>query len=91
MKHKILVDLKPAFDGYAGIPQESRLLFACLNELDNIEIEGLLQHGNLYLKPGLKPNIKLTPAKKINKLSRIVISSTPTVQSYFEKIFEKLL
>ena len=90
MKHKILVDLKPAFDGYAGIPQESRLLFACLNELDNIEIEGLLQHGNLYLKPGLKPNIKLTPAKKINKLSRIVISSTPTIQSYFEKIFEKL-
>ena len=39
MKHKILVDLKPAFDGYAGIPQEARLLFACLNELDNIEID----------------------------------------------------
>ena len=26
-KTRILVDLKPAFDGFAGIPQETRLLF----------------------------------------------------------------
>lgn len=90
MKHKILVDLKPAFDGYAGIPQEARLLFACLNELDNMETEGLLQHGKLYLKAGLKPNTKLTSAKKINKLSKVIISTTPSVKSYFNKILESV-
>ena len=30
---KILVDLKPALDGYAGIPQESRLLLKGLNQI----------------------------------------------------------
>lgn len=46
-KVKILADLKPALDGYAGIPEESRLLFHGLRqEAEELDIEGLLQHGN---------------------------------------------
>lgn len=51
MKKRILVDLKPALDGYAGIPQESRLLFLdLLKASDSFETHGLLQHGGDWLK-----------------------------------------
>ncbi|MDD2741552.1 MAG: glycosyltransferase family 1 protein [Rhodocyclaceae bacterium] len=49
-KSKILLDLKPALDGYAGIPQETRLLFAGLCRLQSqFNVEGLLQHGSATL------------------------------------------
>ncbi len=48
---RILVDLKAAFDGYAGIPQEARLLFACLRGLpsDAFQVDGLLQSDGVRL------------------------------------------
>lgn len=47
---KILVDLKPALDGFAGIPQESRLLFKQLITLDTgLDVHGLLQHAGANL------------------------------------------
>ena len=76
MTHKILIDLKPAIDGYAGIPQESRLLFAALSQIKELEVEGLIQHGNQYLASGLKENAITSPAKKINKLGKLIISIT---------------
>lgn len=39
---KVLVDLLPALEGFAGIPQESRLLFKILAQQDNIESAGLI-------------------------------------------------
>lgn len=50
---KILLELRPAFEGHAGIPQETRLLFRGLMQLAGTEVEGLLQSGNLVLSKGL--------------------------------------
>lgn len=56
MKPRLLIDLKPALDGYAGIPQETRLLFNALNQLPDIEADGLIQHGGKQIRANKKPN-----------------------------------
>jgi hypothetical protein len=56
---RVLLDLKPALDGYAGIPQETRLLFAALRKLGRANVEGLIQHGGRRLRGGL-PNQSAT-------------------------------
>lgn len=72
---KLLLDLKPALDGYAGIPQETRLLFWGLSTMQNYEIDGLIQHGSRKLKSAIAPNGNQTVnSRKINRLSRTVIS-----------------
>ena len=71
---KILVDLKPALDGYAGIPQESRLLLKGLNQIDAFDVEGLIQHGERRLRPALLVNTVLSPDKRIDRLSKFVVS-----------------
>ncbi|MEO6172342.1 MAG: glycosyltransferase family 1 protein [Arenimonas sp.] len=74
-KIKILLDLKPAFDGYAGIPQETRLLFRGLRTIASCEVEGLIQHGGLHLRSAIpQKNNKYSNATKINKLSQLVVS-----------------
>ena len=71
----MLVDLKPALDGYAGIPQESRLLFRELVRLGNLDVEGLIQHGGRRLRPGLKPDAsRLSVDKRVDLLSKVVVS-----------------
>jgi glycosyltransferase involved in cell wall biosynthesis len=50
---RVLVDLRPAFDGHSGIPQETRLLFRGLAGLPGVQPVGLLQSGNLVLERGL--------------------------------------
>jgi glycosyltransferase involved in cell wall biosynthesis len=43
-KNKILLELRPAFwEGYAGIPQETRVLYKTLINLKNFETKGFLQ------------------------------------------------
>ena len=72
---RVLVDLKPALDGYAGIPQESRLLFRGLSAIEMLQVEGLIQHGGRRLRPALKFNSKpLSDAQRIDRLSRFVVS-----------------
>ena len=41
-KIRVLLELRPALEGYAGIPQETRLLFRGLSATEGIELEGLL-------------------------------------------------
>ena len=48
--------MRPAFEGFAGIPQEVRLLFKGLSSLSNLEIEGLLQTSHRTLAKGIKRN-----------------------------------
>ncbi|MFZ4759376.1 MAG: hypothetical protein ACOYLX_14545, partial [Burkholderiaceae bacterium] len=50
---KILVEMRPAFDGHAGIPQETRLLFRGLSRLDDTRVEGLIQSSNRIVAKGL--------------------------------------
>lgn len=77
----VLLDLRPAFEGYFGISQETRLTFPLLGELDGIEITGLIHHPRLPLARGLttheltKP--VLTPAEKFRTLSCLVTSIMP--------------
>jgi len=71
----VLLDLKPALDGYAGIPQESRLLFLGLRTLRNFKVEGMIQHGARMLRAAVSPKSKkLTASQRINRHSRAVVS-----------------
>src|SRR6185436_4153613 len=75
-KIKILLDLKPALDGFAGIPQEARLLFRGLRMMPgNYDVEGLIQHGGRRLRSAVSPKGNaLSTSAKINRLSRVVVS-----------------
>jgi glycosyltransferase involved in cell wall biosynthesis len=50
---RVLLELRPALGGHAGIPQATRLLFRNLSLLDDIQVEGLFQSANRVLRPGL--------------------------------------
>src|SRR5688572_16707918 len=47
------MELRPGFEDFAGIPQETRLLFAILCQMENIEATGLINHPSRRLWPGL--------------------------------------
>lgn len=76
---KILLELRPALDGHAGIPQETRLLFRALNLLDGIEAEGLIQSSGRVLGKALpvskdSAHNPLSRHQQVNRLSRVVVS-----------------
>lgn len=77
---RVLIELRPAFDGHAGIPQETRLLFRGLTGLKDLEVLGLLQSSNLVVDPGLDlqagemPRAAVDAAGAIDHLSRVVVS-----------------
>ncbi len=81
---KILLELRPAFDGHAGIPQEARLLFRGLSRIDDCSVEGLIQSSTRFLSKGLaaqdRPMLpgRVDPAlpehRKLDRLSRVVVS-----------------
>jgi glycosyltransferase involved in cell wall biosynthesis len=76
---KVLLEMRPAFDGHAGIPQETRLLFRGLCLIDDVEIQGLMQTSGRVLAKGLPAKIpaggyRMREDQRINRLSRVVIS-----------------
>ncbi|MDO8262476.1 MAG: glycosyltransferase family 1 protein [Gallionella sp.] len=77
-KLQILLEMRPAFDGYAGIPQETRLLFRGLCMTDLVEVEGLLQTSHRFLAAGtkirLKPETECVEASRLHRYSRVIIS-----------------
>jgi glycosyltransferase involved in cell wall biosynthesis len=91
---KILLEMRPALDGHAGIPQEARLLFRGLSLIEDVIVEGLIQSSGRILAEGLptKPGFfsgTLSEDKRINRLSRVVISlqQSPNLRpKFFEKI-----
>ena len=93
-KIKVLLEMRPAFEGFAGIPQEVRLLFKGLSSLSNLEIEGLLQTSHRTLAKGIKRNnifkTEDNIGRKINRYSRVVISLTesPYSGNFFKNIVE---
>ena len=80
---RVLVELRPALEGHAGIPQETRLLFRALGQLNGIEVQGLIQSSNQFLGTGLlgAPGSSRTLPKneQIDRLSRVVVSLQPHV------------
>jgi glycosyltransferase involved in cell wall biosynthesis len=76
---RILVELRPALGGHAGIPQATRLLFRSLALLEDTHVEGLLQSAQRPLTAGLpirSPRFlgRLSKDQQLNRLSRIVIA-----------------
>ncbi len=76
---RLLLEMRPALDGHAGIPQESRLLFRGLSLLPELNVEGLLQTSVRKLTKGLPATNsafqrRLSKDREINRLSRVVVS-----------------
>jgi len=84
----ILMEMRPALDGYAGIPQETRLLFRGLCMIDSIEVEGLLQTSHQFLASGTKTLFNVSTNQddgtQIHRTSRVIISieTQPATKSY---------
>jgi len=71
--------MRPALEGHAGIPQETRLLFRGLSMLDDVCVEGLMQSAERVLARGLPANGRgwlgrLPPDRQLNRLGRVVIT-----------------
>jgi glycosyltransferase involved in cell wall biosynthesis len=76
---KVLLEMRPALDGHAGIPQETRLLFRGLAQVPGVEVLGLLQSGNLVVEAGLPLREGRIVAERgasqhIDRMSRVVVS-----------------
>lgn len=75
---RILMELRPALAGHAGIPQATRLLFRNLAMLQDVTVEGLLQSTDKVLTRGLPTNAhwynRLSTDQEVNRLSRVVIA-----------------
>jgi hypothetical protein len=50
---RVLVEMRPALEGHAGIPQETRLLFRGLSMLEGVHAEGLMQSAERVLCRGI--------------------------------------
>lgn len=75
---RILLEMRPALDRHAGIPQQTRLLFRGLSLLDECAIEGLIQSSTHALGKGLPPAGKtwlgaLPKHRQVDRLARVVI------------------
>src|ERR1700692_434317 len=75
---RVLIEMRPALDGHAGIPQETRLLFRGLSMVDNVKVEGLMQSANRVLAQGLPVNGarwfgELSRDAALNRLGRVGI------------------
>jgi glycosyltransferase involved in cell wall biosynthesis len=97
-KLKILVELRPALEGHAGIPQEARLLFRGLGKISGFEVQGLIQSSDRFLARGLPlppgfDNQILPANEQVDRLSRVVVSIQPVIASRrpVTKIIDKIL
>jgi glycosyltransferase involved in cell wall biosynthesis len=70
--------MRPALEGHAGIPQETRLLFRGLSRLKDVGVEGLMQSSERPLAKGLPAGTaklaQLSADKRFNRLGKVVIS-----------------
>ena len=77
---RVLLDLRPALEGFSGIPQETRLLFKHLHRPGRVETDGLIQAPHLVLGRGLPleeaRRARVAPHRQGRRLARIVIALT---------------
>lgn len=91
-KIRVLLEMRPALDGFAGIPQETRLLFRNLCVLDEIQVIGLLQTSLHFLDSGLNDKAEYTNNKRLNYHSRVFTSLTskPSSQPVWRQVINIL-
>src|SRR5882724_8730992 len=75
---RVLLELRPALGGHAGIPQATRLLFRSLSMLEDVLVEGLVQSGERVLRSGLSSRGnglfgQMQADQQLNRLGRVVI------------------
>jgi glycosyltransferase involved in cell wall biosynthesis len=85
---RVLLEMRPALDGYSGIPQETRLLFRGLSLLEDVSVQGLLQHTQRVLPPGIseaehRRQNAASKNKQLSRLGRIIITFE---QSYWDSV-----
>ena len=75
---RVLMELHPAMQStFAGIPQETRLLFSAFQSLLGMETHGLLNNGSFRTAGALRADDRFTPDtvhRRYAKLSRYVVS-----------------
>jgi glycosyltransferase involved in cell wall biosynthesis len=76
---RILFELRPALEGHAGIPQETRLLFRGLSAMPDTRVAGLLQSSGRLLPPGLPADApagsgEFSTDERVERMGRIVIT-----------------
>jgi glycosyltransferase involved in cell wall biosynthesis len=76
---RLLLEMRPALDGHAGIPQETRLLFLGLSMIDGFSVEGLIQSSTHALGTGLPARSavsrrSLPSDQQLDRLARVVIT-----------------
>jgi len=87
-KISVLVEMRPALEGFAGIPQEVRLLFRGLRHIQGVEVEGLLQTSNRFLSAGMpdKSRKKASRPYVLNRYSKVIVSMA---EQPFENVFDR--
>jgi glycosyltransferase involved in cell wall biosynthesis len=92
-KTKVLLEMRPALEGFAGIPQETRLLFRGLRMLEGFDAQGMIQTSTRILARGTSRKrsyfrCKSTESRRINRYSRVVIS---IAEKPFSTMVDKVL
>ncbi|MBH0115061.1 glycosyltransferase [Novosphingobium sp. YJ-S2-02] len=77
---RVMVEMRPALEGFAGIPQEVRLLFAGLRRIDELEVSGMLQTSHRMLSGGASPRQlrRNNRSQLLNRQSKVIVSLAET-------------
>ena len=92
---RVLLELRPALEGFAGIPQETRLLFRGLCVIDNVELQGMLVTPFGRLAHGTSDSWLgrlVSRARRTNRYSRVVVSmSEKPYRNIFDVVYDYLV
>lgn len=87
-KLKVLMELRPAGEGFAGIPQETRLLFSALRADERIALCGLLNHHQNWA--GDLDAASVSGGERLYERSRAVLSLADVHNSRWSRIADKV-
>ena len=80
-KTTVLLEMRPAFEGFAGIPQEVRLLFRGLRKVDSIDVQGMLQMPARSLAKGTGERHSIFGARWVSETRRIFRNSRVVISA----------
>lgn len=91
---RILMELRTCFEGFAGIPQETRLLFSAFLDMPELAVDGLINHTGQRLGKALKAGQRYEGKhahKRYDRLSQFVASTLePESNSGYAKARETM-